>query len=150
MPRQEQLEPISFDRTKTLNELENDVWEPPEEDDYVSHLVGRCHALRTVPVGEMTPADLRILLGQNIGTEFLIPLALEVLERQPLINAELYPGDLLEYVLHREDSFWIEHPEWKERTQRIFARAEQLSRPNSIELNVEVLLQSNQARWRTP
>lgn len=140
---------MAFDRTKTLNELENDVWEPPGEDDYVSHLVGRCHALRTVPVGEMTPADLRILLGQDIGTEFLIPLALDVLERQPLIKAEFDIGDLLALVLRQEDSFWREHPDWEGRTRRIFARAEQLNRPNSLELNVEALLQSYRARWRT-
>ncbi len=137
---------MSFDHTKNLDELEGDAWETPE-DGYPSLLVERCYVLRTVPVRELRPEDLRVLIGQNIGLEFLIPLALGLLEHQPLMDAEFYPGDLLGYTLSREDSFWQQHPEWKDKAQRIFAHAERLSRPGSIDLDAENVLKTL-AYWR--
>jgi DNA-binding transcriptional LysR family regulator len=92
-----------LDRTKTLEELEGDIWEEPTEE--VSHLIERCHALRRVPIQNLTPADLRILIGQSIGLEFLAPLVLEFLERAPLIDAEFYPGDLLRCTLSQDSDF---------------------------------------------
>ncbi len=138
---------MSFDHTKNIEELECDAWEIPE-DGYPSRLVERCCTLRTIPVGELQPEDLRTLIGQNIGLIFLIPLALKLLERQPLMDAEFYPGDLLGYTLSRDDSFWQQHPEWKDKAQRIFAHAERLSRPGSIDLDAENVLKTLRAYWR--
>src|SRR5512132_3556790 len=79
-------------RQKTLDELEGVVWGPPT---YDSHLVRTCHRLRTKPVGEFGVEDLRIMIGQNIGLPFLLPLALERLEEGPWASGDMYPGDLL-------------------------------------------------------
>lgn len=61
-----------FDRSKTLQELEQSDWGEPEFD---SHLVTTCHRLRRVPLDQFTVEDLRIMIGQNIGLPFLVPMA---------------------------------------------------------------------------
>lgn len=71
------------DRSKTLDELEEEVWGEPKGE-YVSSLVARCHHLRTKPIGEFSPGDLRVMIGQEIGLSFLVPLAIQVLESDPL------------------------------------------------------------------
>ena len=63
-------------RQKTLENLEKDYWDNPS---YDSHLVKRCHELRKIPLDSFTTEDLRIMIGQQIGLDYLIPLALETL-----------------------------------------------------------------------
>jgi len=50
------------------------------------------------------------MIGQGISFRFLVPLALEVLEREPLVEADHYPGDLLASVLRIEGGTWSRHP----------------------------------------
>jgi hypothetical protein len=63
-------------RQKTLENLENDYWGNPN---YDSYLVRRCHELRKIPLENFSVEDLRIMIGQQISLDYLIPLALEVL-----------------------------------------------------------------------
>ena len=81
---------------KTLDELENVVWGPPPFD---SHLVITCCRLRTKPIDEFTVEDLRIMIGQKISLQHLIPLAVSVVESEPLAQGSYFPGDLLANVL---------------------------------------------------
>jgi hypothetical protein len=94
--------------TKSLDHLEGDRW--PDPDDTVTRLVQEAHRLRSVPIGQMTTEDLRLLLGQAIGTEYLMPLALERLRRDPLAQGDFYPGDLLVGVLRTDTAYWSTHP----------------------------------------
>ena len=86
-----QLRPMSQDRSKTLDELEGVVWGPPTFD---SSLVVTCHQLRTRPLSDFTAENLRIMLGQKISVPLLLPLAIELLRRDPFTAENLYPGDL--------------------------------------------------------
>ena len=90
------LRPI---RQKTLDELEGVTWGPPS---YGSHLVQSCHRLRTKPIGEYGTEDLRIMIGQNIGLPYLMPLAIETLEKNPWAAGHMYPGDLPQDDGHRQ------------------------------------------------
>lgn len=63
-----------------------------------------------VPIGEFTVEDLRLMIGQQEGLLFLIPLALERLASDPLIQGNFYPGDLLCVVLKVGADFWMRHP----------------------------------------
>ena len=97
-----------FDRTKSLQQLESKDWgEPP----YDSHLVTECHRLRRVPLCELTPENLRIMIGQQMSLPYLLPLALELLHVDPFTAGDFYEGDLLENVLRIEAPFWREHQE---------------------------------------
>ncbi len=77
-------------------------------------MVTRCLALRKVPIGQLSAGDLRVLLGQSIGTEHLLPLALELLTKNALLEGDYYPGDLLSSAMGTESAYWSNHkPEWK-------------------------------------
>ena len=65
--------------------------------------------LPCVPLREFTVENLRIMIGQDIGLEFLIPLALERLRDSPLAEGDCYPGDLLANVLRADATFWKDH-----------------------------------------
>jgi hypothetical protein len=67
-----------------------------------SYLVSTCHRLWTKPVVEFTVEDLRIMIGQRLGLPHLVPLALNILERDPLAEGDDYPGDLLMSLLSAE------------------------------------------------
>ncbi|WP_339743358.1 contact-dependent growth inhibition system immunity protein [uncultured Rubinisphaera sp.] len=113
----------SFDRQKTLQELESEDWGEP---DYHTHLVQTCHKLRRVPLADFTVGDLRIMIGQNISLLFLIPLALEKLEKAPLVESNCYPGDLLKVVLDVPETFWNVHTDMRELIREIVLRSKEL------------------------
>lgn len=111
--------------TRSLDELEGHHWPRPEGT--VTRLMEEVHRLRSVPIGQMTTEDLRVLLGQQIGTEWLMPLALERLERDPLAEGDFYPGDLLVGVLRTDASFWPTHDEPMQALKRVRLRLLDLS-----------------------
>jgi hypothetical protein len=88
---------------KSLEELENDYWKDIE---FPSALVERCHAYRKIPVKELSTEQLRLLIGQNTGFRFLIPQAIALLKDNILAEGDLYPGDLLNALLHLSDGDW--------------------------------------------
>jgi hypothetical protein len=106
--------------TYSLEELEGEIWGEPE---FFSGLVLRCHELRKKPLSDLDPSDLRILIAQQIGLPFLMPLALQVLEREPLLDAECYEGDLLSSLIQVDPRDFQAHPEWLARSQPIVVRA---------------------------
>jgi len=104
---------------KTLDELENIVWSEPRFD---SELVTMCHRLRTKPLDEFTVEDLRIMIGQKIGLQHLLPRAIVVLEREPLTEGDLYPGDLLANTIECDE--WLRsHPDLLQRVVAVVKRA---------------------------
>ena len=114
---------------KNLAELEANVWPEP---DFDSHLVRECHRLRMVPLRELTVENLRIMIGQQIGLPYLVPLALEHLEADPFVEGDYYPGDLLTNVLRSSREFWSTHRDLRSRVLLIVANA--LSLIGSIDL----------------
>jgi hypothetical protein len=110
----------TFDRSKTLQQLTFQDW---GEATYDSRLVTECHRLRRVPLRDFTAEDLRLMVGQNIGLEYLVPLALEQLEEDPFAEGDYYPGDLLVSVLGAQAQFWLAHPDLSERAGVVANRA---------------------------
>jgi hypothetical protein len=95
------------DRSKTLEELEGQVW--PFED-FGSYVVQESQRLRRIPLSELSIENLRLLIGQEIGLEFLVAIALEHLIANPLVSGDHYHGDLLAVVLRVPETFWMAHP----------------------------------------
>ncbi|SDF18796.1 contact-dependent growth inhibition system immunity protein [Chitinophaga filiformis] len=93
--------------TKSIEQLENDYWKDIE---FPTGLVERCYRYRRIPIGNLTPGQIRTLISQQIGLTFLMPLALEMLRKDVLIETELYEGDLLSAVLTADISFWKQYP----------------------------------------
>lgn len=100
-------------KNKTLEQLENEIW-PDLDKNEKSHLISRCHYLRKKPLNKFSVEDLRIMIGQNIGLEFLIPISVEILTSDILAEGDMYKGDLLKSVLSCDQNYWFQHPKnWK-------------------------------------
>jgi hypothetical protein len=108
------------DLDKSLQDLEQSDWGEPT---YDSYLVKTIHRLRRVPLRKLTIEDLRIMIGQNIGLPYLMPLALDELRKCPLAEGDYYHGDLLNMVLPAEPKFWQEHPDWRAEVREAGVRA---------------------------
>ncbi|HEV2799820.1 MAG TPA: contact-dependent growth inhibition system immunity protein [Pyrinomonadaceae bacterium] len=107
-------------KDKTLEELDGERWAEP---DHNSSLVLNCRRLRHIPLKNFTIEDLRLMIGQEIGLEYLIPLALEHLERNPFAEGDFYPGDLLKNVLEVRREFWNQHPDLRRKISSILEDA---------------------------
>jgi hypothetical protein len=103
--------------SKSIAELEAVQWPKPGPD--VSPLFVRCYELRKQPLSELTVADWRVLIGQDVGLEHLMPMALDVVEKDPLIKTEHYRGDLLTVILQASSEFFRKRPEIRSRVEEI-------------------------------
>ncbi|MEP4077926.1 contact-dependent growth inhibition system immunity protein [Haloferula sp.] len=113
------------DLAKNLEQLEGVNWgEPDRETD--TNLVIKCHDLRRRPIEAMTDEDLRVLIGQSIGLDYLIPVALRRLEADPFSSGDLYPGALLVAVLAASKDWWLTNPEAEVRALQVLYRVEDL------------------------
>ena len=93
-----------MDLNKTLEQLERDIWDDTDSD--ISNLVQTCHALRKKPLKDFEIEDLRIMIGQRISLELLIPVALVELTKNLNAEGDMYPGDLLSSVLTSDKDYW--------------------------------------------
>ena len=107
---------MNCDRTKSLEELEKTKWAEPE---FHSYLVETVHKSRKIPVCELTIENLRVLISQSVGLVFLMPLAIERLRERPLVEGDLYPGDLLCSVLKVNPDFWDQEQEMRNEVAQI-------------------------------
>jgi hypothetical protein len=91
---------------RSLEELDGNRWGdgPPD----ATGLVERVHRLRTVKLRELSIEDIATLLGHREGPEWIVPLALDHLEDDPMAGA-FYPGQLLTNVLLNRD-YWDRCP----------------------------------------
>jgi hypothetical protein len=60
-------------------------------------------------VKDFTIEDFRILIGQNISLNVLMPLAIGRLKQNIMAEGDLYPGDLLQTVLNAETFYWLKN-----------------------------------------
>ncbi|MFI5931685.1 contact-dependent growth inhibition system immunity protein [Actinoplanes sp. NPDC051494] len=100
-------------REQSLEQIENRAWGEAPAD--ASTVVETVHRLRRKPIGALDVEDLRVLIGQRVGVAVLMPLALEVLELDPLAEGDYYPGDLLSVMLRLPAEYWADHPSERER-----------------------------------
>ncbi|MET9896574.1 contact-dependent growth inhibition system immunity protein [Streptomyces sp. NPDC006465] len=123
-------------RDRSLEELERAHWPAPSAED--TRLVATAHALRRRPIGELTVEDMRLLIGQDLGLPYLLPLALEVLRNNPMAEGDMYEGDLLSAVLTRNPSVWAEFPELGPELRVIVSKSTDL--PPDLQQRVERFL----------
>ena len=73
---------------KTIEQLEGQTWEEPPE--HESRVVITRYRLRKKPIDQFSVEDMRFMIGQNIGTQYLMPRALGLLGQNPLVE-DYYP-----------------------------------------------------------
>ncbi|MGX1930625.1 contact-dependent growth inhibition system immunity protein [Flagellimonas sp. 2504JD4-2] len=93
--------------SKSLEQLECDYWKEPIE--YPSRLVQNCYEFRKIPLRELNVEQLRLLISQNIGLDYLIALGIEKLKTNVLAEGDLYEGDLLVAISKTSNDFWREN-----------------------------------------
>lgn len=112
-------------RQKSIENLEKDNWGDPSIED--GYLVRRTMELRRVPLDEFQIEDLRIMIGQEFGLFYLLPLAFEVLQKDLFAEGDFYPGDLLNMTLQIKHAFWAKHQSyWRQLDSLIKNRLEVL------------------------
>lgn len=107
----------------TLEDLEKDYWGEPE---YGSHLVTECHRLRKIPLRDLSVEDLRIMLSQELGVTYLLPIAVTELESDPLAEGDFYPGDLCQSVLLLPYEVWKDHKDMYKRVKKVIEDLEEI------------------------
>jgi hypothetical protein len=88
-------------------------------------LVKKCLEYVKIPIGDLTTEQLRLLIAQEIGLAYLIPLALDVLSEDILTESDFYPGDLLKNVATVDDSFWKSNTELYHRLNTLIEKGKQ-------------------------
>lgn len=68
-------------------------------------------AALSTPVDQLTPSQLRLLIGQRENCARLVPIALDLLREDPLLEVDFYPGDLLSALCRLPADHWSAHPE---------------------------------------
>lgn len=76
----------------------------------------RFYNLHNKPISDLDDGDIRFLIGQNEGLNYLVPIALNKLKNDVFLEAEFYEGDLLYSLLTIIDTknYWYEHIEQKQ------------------------------------
>lgn len=95
--------------------------------DLKSGLVERCKVAIHKKLKDLSVEDLRLLIGQSIALDYLVPLALGMLEKNPLIAGGLYKGDLLDVILSIPNTFWVNHIDLNNQLVEIKIEIEEIS-----------------------
>lgn len=110
--------------SKSISELEGWKWrgEIPMEETH-SNLEYRFYKLHDIPLSDLDLSDIRFLIGQNSGLEYIVPFAISKLKENIFIEAEYYPGDLLCSLLLINDdpNYWSIHPYEKQQVIELYA-----------------------------
>ncbi|HEV7329398.1 MAG TPA: contact-dependent growth inhibition system immunity protein [Flavisolibacter sp.] len=113
-------------RHKSLETLEQQDWGDPAT--APTNLVKRCIELSKVPVETFTLGDLRLMIGQQFGLPYLIPIALEKLQDDIFVEADYYEGDLLSNILNVDTEFWRDNRNhWTQLNQLISDKRQDLA-----------------------
>ncbi|MCM5530516.1 contact-dependent growth inhibition system immunity protein [Parasegetibacter sp. NRK P23] len=94
-------------RHKSIENLEKRDF--GSSDDAPTRMVKRCLDFCKVSLDQFTVEDLRLIVGQEFALTYLIPLAIEHLQKDIFSEGDLYPGDLLKNVLSIDKGFWLEN-----------------------------------------
>src|SRR5689334_2241899 len=87
-----------------ISDIDRSLSSRPKLDSGVSV---RAHALAERHLEELTLGDIAFCLRQGIAVPEVMARAINSLAAQPLVEAELYPGDLLSAAIHAEEKGWL-------------------------------------------
>jgi len=111
--------------TKSIEQLEKDIWKNPSK--FPTDMIEKCYRYRKISIAELTNEQIRLLISQKIGVEYLIGIALDKLERNILTECDFYEGDLLIAVSSLPTEFWNDN------------KTEFLTFKNIVERNSELI-----------
>ncbi len=110
------------DRSKSIEELSGYYWFAP---DFHSNVVLKSHALRRKPLAELSLEDIRMGVMQQVGVSYLVPVALEAVEKDPFVESLNFEAEIALTLLNIPFEYWQAHPELRTRMQRVYERIEE-------------------------
>ena len=91
-------------RQKSLENLEKAYWGEPTFDSY---LVTRMHAIRKLPLAELTNDDIAMLIRQQSSLDYIVPLAIDKLQTDILAYGDSScEGAIMDAVVKIQADFW--------------------------------------------
>jgi hypothetical protein len=117
-----QMTDQTHDFSRSLQDLEGADWGEPEAND--TNMVKTVHALRRKPLHTLTDGELRLAVSQRVGEPFVVALAIERLEGNPLLDGDCYPGDILSSLIRQtRPAVWDNYPQLKTKLNLLYERA---------------------------
>jgi hypothetical protein len=110
---------VEFDRRKSLLQLKREKFRDLSWD-FDPFPSG--YYLRTLPLGMLTEEHMWMLIRQSIGLDYVVLLALEKLEMNPLLKSRRSEGDLLSAVLCADALVWKRNPEYRQRVTKLWSK----------------------------
>lgn len=92
---------------KSIEQLENDYWK--DEIEFPSSLVINCHKYRKIPLNQLTIEQLRLLISQQIGLDYIVSIGLRELDKNILAEGDFYEGDLLLAISKLPPEYWTKN-----------------------------------------
>lgn len=105
----------------------------------------RFYDLHNQPISELNLSDIRFLIGQNSGLEYLVPIAISILKEEIFLEVEYYPGDLLctLFLINNEPNYWKSHS--KEKLELLDLYKEQKKNIGSIDVMDDIIQKIKEA-----
>ena len=102
------VENFKIDETVTPSDITGIEIGPMELE---SSLIVYCRKYSKTPIEEISGEGLRILLGQNLHLEVIVPATLCLLERNPFESCDFEDGVLMRTLFLRvENNYWKKNP----------------------------------------
>jgi hypothetical protein len=92
--------------SKRLDQLLGKWKDELPREGYSSSIQMRSYNLYGKTIDDFSVDDIRFMIVQRIGLNYLIPLALNYLKNNLLLEANYYEGDLLHSILMLPKQFW--------------------------------------------
>jgi len=143
---QKKQKQIFNEMNKSISQLEGWKWknEIPTRETH-GGIECRFYELHNQPLSNLDLSDIRFLIGQNSGLEYLVPIAVSKLKEDIFLEVEYYPGDLLcsLFLINNEPNYWKSHT--KEKQELIDLYTEQKKNLGSIDANDEIIQKIKEA-----
>ena len=137
----------SHNRRQSIEDLSGYYWLAPETD---SNVVLKSHGMRRKPLAELSLEDIRMGVIQQVGVSYLVPVALEVVERDPYAESLNFGAEITIALLDIPVEFWLTHEKLRDRLQRVYERIEE-TKDSQDEFWIEDILplvRESHARFR--
>ena len=116
---------MDIDTNKSLLQLESKGWKEKIPNEGDSYVIRNSYKLYHKKLNEFTVEDIRFMIGQGIGLEYVVPMSIEVLNDDLFSEGDHYEGDLLKNVLTISTDYWSRHPDLKKKVLELFMKNQQ-------------------------
>ena len=90
--------------------------------EFNSTLVLKIEKILDKKISDLTESDIRLLVNQSFGLQYIVPMAIDLLEKDLFIECDYYEGDLLLNLLNIDNTYWINQKDQFKRLKEIMSK----------------------------